>query len=134
LTDDRAFGADDVAANPLRRRKLRKLRFLMTTVYPNIAAELALTGINQLWVADITYIRPEIEFVFLAVALDAYSRRVIGWELDRTLEHDLALAAVQMALRSRAPRRGVVHHSDRGIQYACEGTRICSKSMGCESA
>jgi transposase InsO family protein len=107
---------------------VRRKKFVGTTdsqhdqaVYPNMAAELVLTGINQLWVADITYIRLEIEFVFLAVVLDAYSRRVIGWELDRTLEHELSLAALHMALRSRRPAPGVVHHSDRGIQYACEG-------------
>jgi transposase InsO family protein len=116
---------------------LRRKKFVVTTdsrhdqaVYPNVAGELVLTGINQLWVADITYIRLEIEFVFLAVVLDAYSRRVIGWELDRTLEHDLALAALQMALRSRAPMPGVVHHSDRGIQYACEGYTDVLKEHG----
>jgi transposase InsO family protein len=87
-------------------------------VYPNLAGELVPTGINQLWVADITYIRLEVEFVYLAVVLDAYSRRVIGWELDRTLEDDLSLAALCMALRSRTPAAGLVHHSDRGIQYA----------------
>ena len=104
---------------------LRRRKFVMTTdsnhnrpVYPNLAGELVLTGINQLWVADITYIRLEVEFVYLAVVLDAYSRRVIGWELDRTLEDDLSLAALRMALRSRTPAAGLVHHSDRGIQYA----------------
>jgi transposase InsO family protein len=79
---------------------------------------MVLTGIDQLWVADITYIRLELEFVYLAVVLDAYSRRVIGWALDRMLEDDLALAALRMALASRAPGPGLVHHSDRGVQYA----------------
>jgi putative transposase len=104
---------------------LRRRKFVVTTdsnhhqpVYPNLAGELMLTGINQLWVADITYIRLESEFVYLAVVLDAYSRRVIGWELERTLEDDLSLAALRMALRSRTPAPGLVHHSDRGIQYA----------------
>jgi len=104
---------------------LRRRKFVVTTdsnhnrpVYPNLAGELVLTGINQLWVADITYIRLEAEFVYLAVVLDAYSRRVIGWELDRTLEDDLSQAALRMALRSRTPAAGLVHHSDRGIQYA----------------
>jgi len=87
-------------------------------VYPNLAGELVLTGLDQLWVSDITYIRLETEFVYLAVVLDAYSRRVIGWELDRTLEDDLALAALRMALRHRVPAPGLVHHSDRGVQYA----------------
>ncbi len=104
---------------------LRRRKFVVTTdsdhelpVYPNLAADLALTGIDQLWVADITYIRLEIEFVYLAVILDAYSRRVIGWALERTLEDDLSLAALRMALRVRSPAPGLVHHSDRGIQYA----------------
>jgi len=104
---------------------LRRRKFVVTTdsnhalpVYPNLAADLVLTGIDQLWVADITYIRLELEFVYLAVVLDAYSRRAIGWALERTLEDDLSLAALRMALRVRAPGPGLVHHSDRGIQYA----------------
>jgi putative transposase len=104
---------------------LRRRKFVVTTdskhgrpVYPNRARELVLTGINQLWVADITYIRLEVEFVFLAVVMDAFSRRVIGWALDRTLEDDLAIAALEMALRRRSPGPGLVHHSDRGSQYA----------------
>ena len=68
--------------------------------------------------ADITYIRLETEFVYLAVILDAYSRRVIGWALDRTLEDDLTLAALRLALERRVPAPGLVHHSDRGVQYA----------------
>jgi putative transposase len=87
-------------------------------VYPNRAREMVLTGINQLWVADITYIRLEAEFVYLAVVLDAFSRRVIGWALDRTLEDDLAIAALRMAIERRSPFPGLVHHSDRGVQYA----------------
>ena len=104
---------------------LRRRKFVRTTnsnhnrpVYPNRGREMTLTGINQLWVADITYIRLEMEFVYLAVVLDAYSRRVIGWALDRTLEDDLAIAALQMAIQGRAIAPGLVHHSDRGIQYA----------------
>jgi transposase InsO family protein len=77
-----------------------------------------LTGIDQLWIADITYIRLETEFVYLAVVLDAYSRRVIGWALDRSLEDDLAIAALEMAFRRRDPAAGLTHHSDRGVQYA----------------
>ena len=106
---------------------LRRRKFVVTTdsdhdrpVYPNLAGEMAVTGLNQLWVADITYIRLETEFVYLAVVLDAYSRRVIGWALDRTLEDDLTLAALRMALRQRSPAPGLVHHSDRGIQYASQ--------------
>jgi putative transposase len=105
---------------------MRKRKFAVATtnsnhsrpVYPNLAADLELTGIDQLWVADITYIRLEVEFVYLAVVLDAYSRRVIGWALGRTLEAELAVAALRVALRNRRPSTGWVHHSDRGIQYA----------------
>jgi len=108
---------------------LRRRKFVVTTdsnhklpVYPNLAAEMELSGIDQLWIADITYIRLEIEFVFLAVVLDAYSRRVIGWALERTLEDELTIAALRMALSRRALARGLmpdlVHHSDRGSQYA----------------
>ena len=106
---------------------LRKRKFLVTTnsdhdrpVYPNLAGNMMLSGINQLWVADITYIRLELEFVFLAVILDAYSRRVIGWALDRTLEGELTRAALRMALEHRDPLPGLVHHSDRGVQYASQ--------------
>ena len=105
----------------LRRRKF----VILTTnsnhnrpIYPNRVRDLILTDINQLWVADITYIRLEVEFVYLAVVLDAFSRRVIGWALDRTLEDDLAIAALRMALQRRSPAPGLVHHSDRGSQYA----------------
>jgi putative transposase len=103
----------------------RKRKFVATTdsnhgwrVYPNVARTMVLTGVDQLWVADLTYIRLSEEFVFLAVILDAYSRRVIGWALDRTLEGKLALAALQMALSRRSIQPGLVHHSDRGTQYA----------------
>jgi transposase InsO family protein len=104
---------------------LRRKAFVATTdsrhhlpVYPNLARELAPDGVNQLWRADITYIRLRTEFVYLAVVLDAYSRRVIGWALGRTLEAGLALSALTMALRQRRPAPGLVHHSDRGVQYA----------------
>jgi putative transposase len=85
----------------------------------NLASRMKLTGVNQLWVADITYIRLQREFVFLAVILDAFSRKVIGWELDRTLTARLPIAALEKAIAQRQPPPGVVHHSDRGIQYAC---------------
>ena len=79
---------------------------------------MVLTGMDQLWIADITYIRLQTEFIYLAVILDAYSRRVIGWALDRTLEDELTLAALRMALSQRVVEPGLVHHSDRGSQYA----------------
>ena len=104
---------------------VRKRKFVVTTdsnhgreVYPNLKADLVVTDIDQLWVADITYIRLQEEFIFLAVILDACSRRVIGWALDRTLEDDLTLAALRMALSQRTVQPGLVHHSDRGSQYA----------------
>ena len=104
---------------------VRRRKFIVTTdsnhgrrIYPNLARDMILTAINQLWRADITYIRLRDEFVFLAVILDAYSRRVIGWALDREMEDSLTLAALRMALSCRAIEPGLVHHSDRGSQYA----------------
>jgi putative transposase len=104
---------------------VRRRKFMATTdsrhglpVYANLAGQMTATAINQLWVADITYIRLRVEFVYLAVVLDAFSRRVIGWALGRTLEAGLAVAALQMALAERRPQPGLVHHSDRGVQYA----------------
>lgn len=104
---------------------VRRRRFMVTTdsrhnlpIYPNLARQMNLTAINELWVADITYIRLRTEFVYLAVVLDAFSRRVIGWALGRTLEAELAVTALRMALVERQPAPGLVHHSDRGVQYA----------------
>ena len=89
-------------------------------VYLNLASRLQLTGINQLWVADITYIRLRTEFVYLAVILDAFSRKVVGWELDRSLATRLVRAALEKAITARQPPPGLVHHSDRGVQYASD--------------
>lgn len=104
---------------------VRKRKFVVTTdsnhkrkIYPNLAPNIILTATDQMWRADITYIRLRDEFVFLAVILDAYSRRVIGWALDRTLEDELTLTALRMALARRVVQPGLVHHSDRGSQYA----------------
>jgi putative transposase len=104
---------------------VRRRKFLVTTdsnhsrrVYPNLACALVLTGVNQLWIADLTYIRLLEEFVFLAAILDAFSRRVIGWALDRYLDDELTLTALRMALDRRLSSPGLVHHSDRGSQYA----------------
>jgi putative transposase len=89
-------------------------------IYPNLARRLVPTAVNQLWVADITYVRLEEAFVFLAVLLDAFSRRVIGWAMEDHLRASLALAALEMALATRDVAAGtLVHHSDRGVQYAC---------------
>jgi putative transposase len=100
-------------------------RYVLTTdsrhklkVYLNLAARMQLTGINQLWIADITYIRLEAEFVYLAVVIDRYSRLVVGWSLERSLAVRLTVTALQRAIDSRQPRPGLVHHSDRGVQYA----------------
>jgi putative transposase len=105
---------------------VRRRSFVVTTdsrhhlpIYPNLARQTVPTAINHLWVADITYIRLRTEFIYLAVVLDAFSRRVIGWALGRTLEAELPLAALRMALVERRPPPGLVHHSDRGVQYAC---------------
>jgi transposase InsO family protein len=104
---------------------VRFRKYVLTTdsqhdcqVYVNLAARMTLTGINQLWVADITYIRLRVEFVFLAVVIDRFSRKAIGWALDRTLAARVAVAALQQAIARRQPPPGVVHHSDQGIQYA----------------
>jgi transposase InsO family protein len=104
---------------------VRQRKFILTTdsrhglpIYPNLVEGLVLSSIDQLWLADITYIRLQLEFVYLAVLLDAFSRRCIGWALQRTLETALALEALRMALRQRRPKPGLVHHSDRGVQYA----------------
>lgn len=104
---------------------IRRRRFVITTdsehdleVYLNLAKRMTLTAANQLWIADLTYIRLNREFVYLAVILDKWSRRVVGWELDRTLAARLAVAALEKAIAARQPRPGLVHHSDRGIQYA----------------
>lgn len=104
---------------------VRRRHFLVTTdsahgrpVYPNLAHTLTLTGPNQLWVADITYVRLQHEFVYVAVLLDAWSRRCIGWHLSRHLHEELARGALEVALAHRPVPPGLVHHSDRGVQYA----------------
>jgi transposase InsO family protein len=89
-------------------------------VYLNLASRMKLTGINQLWVADITYIRLKTEFVYLAVILDGFSRKVVGWALDRTLATRLTRTALERAIAARQPAPGLVHHSDRGVQYASD--------------
>jgi putative transposase len=100
-------------------------RFVVTTdsrhalrTYPNLAAELTPTGPDQLWVADITYIRLPTAFVYLACLLDAWSRRCVGWELSRSIDARLTLAALDRAVATRDPAPGLIHHSDRGVQYA----------------
>jgi transposase InsO family protein len=105
---------------------IRRRKSIFTTdsqheyqVHLNLAARMTLTGINQLWIADITYIRLQREFVYLAVVLDRFSRKAIGWSLDSTLASRLVIDALKQAIATRQPPPGLVHHSDRGIQYAC---------------
>ena len=104
---------------------LRKRRFVLTTdschpygVFPNLTKGLPLTAINQVWVSDITYIRLREQFIYLAVVLDAFSRKMLGWALEETLEASLAVAALDRALAERVIPPGVIHHSDQGVQYA----------------
>lgn len=115
---------------------IRRHKFIVTTdsrhsfpVYPNLAGGMFVTDINQLWVADITYIRLEKEFVYLAVILDAFSRKCIGWELDRSIDTQLTLNALHKALRSRWNKNmtGLIHHSDQGVQYASYSYTDCLK-------
>lgn len=103
-----------------------KRRFIRTTdsehaypVYPNLLKGFEVTDVNQVWVADITYIRILTGFVFLAVILDVFSRRIVGWGIAKRIDHRLTLEALRMALRTRNPRAGLIHHSDQGVQYAC---------------
>jgi transposase InsO family protein len=109
---------------------IRFRKFILTTdsrhdyqVHLNLAARMTVTGINQLWVADLTYIHLRVEFVFLAVVIDRFSRKVIGWALDRSLTARVAVAALEQAIERRQPPPGVVHHSDQGVQFSCEDYR-----------
>ena len=115
-------------ARIMREQDLRvrpKRRFVVTTdsdhdgpIFPDLAKDLAPGGPDQLWVADLTYIRILSGFIYLAVILDAWSRRVVGWAISRRIDAELALAALEAAIAGRAPPPGCVHHSDRGSQYA----------------
>jgi transposase InsO family protein len=98
---------------------------------PNLTRGLVPTGLDQIWVADITYVRLAEQFVYLAVVLDAFSRKVIGWALADHLEASLAIEALDMALAARNPPPGLIHHSDRGVQYACAeyGERLAARGV-----
>ncbi len=107
--------------------------------YPNLVKERAVTGLNQLWVADITYVRLPRAFAYLAAILDAFSRKVIGWALSRWLDTTVALQALDQALATREIRPGLIHHSDQGVQYASgayverlrtHGIRVSMASVG----
>ena len=105
--------------------KIRRA-FVITTdskhshrVYPNLLKEFQITALNQVWATDFTYIRVAHGFVYLAVILDLFSRRVIGWAISKNIDADLAASALRMAIERRKPSAGVIHHSDRGVQYLC---------------
>lgn len=102
-----------------------KQAFVVTTdsdhacrTYPNLLTQTEVAQLDHVWVADITYVKLPTRFVYLACILDAYSRRCIGWCLSRSIDTQLTLAALEMALRIRRPGPGLIHHSDRGVQYA----------------
>ena len=118
--------------SPKRRR-----RFVATTdsdhdgpIFPNLAKGITADGPNQLWVADITYVTIATGFVYLAVILDAWSRKVVGYALSRRIDARLALAALKAAIQGRDPPPGCVHHSDRGSQYASEAYRELLREHG----
>lgn len=102
-------------------------RFVRTTqsdhdhpVHENLIKGMDVIKINQLWVSDITYIRIANGFVYLAVVMDIYSRKVVGWAISKRIDRHLTLAALRMAIKRRAPKKGIIHHSDRGVQYLCD--------------
>ena len=118
--------------NPKRRR-----RFIATTdsnhndpIFPDLANKMTPTGPNQVWVADITYVAIATSFVYLAAILDAWSRRVVGYAISRSIDARLAVAALKAAISTRNPVRGCVHHSDRGSQYASEPYRTVLREHG----
>ena len=114
-----------IRENGLQAKQIK--RFVKTTwsehdelVYPNLLPEMVVTDVNQVWVADLTYIRVMAGFVYLAAILDVYSRKVIGWAISTSLDRSLTCSALRMAIANRSPRPGVIHHSDRGVQYLCK--------------
>lgn len=116
---------------------LRKRAFVVTTdsdhdlpTYPNLARDCTPSGPDQLWRADITYVRLQREFVYAAIVLDAFSRRVIGWSVERYLDTRLPLAALQQALSCRNVTPNLIHHSDRGVQYASREYTDALKAVG----
>lgn len=114
----RIMREDNLLAIRRRKFKVTAKEDPEVAVHPNLASSMHLTGVGQLWVADLTYIWLRHEFVFLAVVLDGYSRKVVGWALGRQLDASLPLLALERALTNHPPPPGLVHHSDRGSQYA----------------
>jgi len=120
------------ALNPKRRK-----RFIATTdsnhnypIFPDLANNMTLDGPNQLWVADITYVAIAVGFVYLAAILDAWSRRVVGYAISRSIDARLVVAALKAAINTRNPTPGCLHHSDRGSQYASEPYRTVLREYG----
>ena len=115
----------------------RRRRFVATTdsnhdglIFPDLTRDTVVNGPNQIWVADITYIAIATGFVYLAAILDAWSRRVVGYAISRSIDARLAIAALKSAIRTRRPPRGCIHHSDRGSQYASEAYRTVLADQG----
>lgn len=122
--------ASDLLVRPLRG-------FVITTdskhafpFYPNLYQNPWPSAPNQIWAADITYVRLPLGFCYLAAILDLYARRVIGWALEKSLEARLVITALEMALKQRRPAPGLIHHSDRGVQYACPAYTDLLKQHG----
>lgn len=122
---------------------LRRASFMPTTtdsrhrwtVVPNLARGMTLSGMDQLWVADITYVHLAEAFAFLAIVLDAFSRRLVGWALETHLRAELAIAALDMAIKTREPAPGsLIHHSDRGVQYACNDYADILRARGIQAS
>ncbi len=112
-------------------------RFVVTTnsnhnfeIHPNLIEELSVDDINQVWTADITYVRIDNGFVYLAVIIDLFSRKVIGWQISKKIDRHLTIDALRMALSRRTPPKGVIHHSDRGVQYLCDDYTTLLKQNG----
>jgi transposase InsO family protein len=104
-----------------------KKAFVVTTdsehdhlVHPNLLPQMGVTGIDQVWASDMTYIRIKNGFVYLAVILDLYSRKVVGWAISKRIDAALTVEALNSAIEKRKPKPGIIHHSDRGVQYLCE--------------
>lgn len=129
----RRSGVQGVGERKLRRIMKKydlharlKRAFVATTdsnhshrVYPNLLPGRTVMGLDEVWTVDLTYIRIANGFVYLAIVLDLYSRRVIGWSVSKRIDGDLAVAALRMAIGQRRPKPGCIHHSDRGVQYLC---------------
>lgn len=104
-------------------KKWMRPRGVLTSIalrYPNLIKGLKLTGPNQVWATDITYIKLRYEFIYLSAVIDIYTRKIVGWAISKELTHDFCLEAMKIAVKKEKPPKGVIHHSDRGVQYVCE--------------